>query len=253
LKTAFARDGKFLQHDDCVRPDSSPESHAKLKTGSSALGSGHRRNSSHNHDCASWTNARIRTAVAKHVSRAKAVIGRQANGGARSLYHGPRSVRPATELVESHPIVRSVEYRDLGLTERAVFADASAGCVSPPELRQIPAADFGSLEGAAGKSIHAKLNVDQAVGHQPWPIPVGCSGSASCCISSTAMKAAGQPSRGHRPPMYRRRAWRRTFGFFRDVYRNVMDKGSWTSPSRPRARTRGQTGRQCASTIAMSS
>src|SRR5712675_527824 len=67
LETAFSRDGKFYDHDDGVRPDSTPESLAKLKPvferpwGQVTAG-----NSSQITDGASWVILASEEAVAKH-------------------------------------------------------------------------------------------------------------------------------------------------------------------------------------------
>src|SRR6201995_5990144 len=73
--TAFARDGKFYDHDDGVRPDSSQESLAKLKPvferpwGQVTAG-----NSSQITDGASWVILASEEAVTKHDLKPKAVI-----------------------------------------------------------------------------------------------------------------------------------------------------------------------------------
>ena len=91
VETAFARDGKFYDHDDGVRPDSTPESLAKLKPvferpwGQVTAG-----NSSQITDGASWVILASEEAVAKHGLTPKAVIRRQPMVGARSRHHGPR-------------------------------------------------------------------------------------------------------------------------------------------------------------------
>src|ERR1700742_4587336 len=75
LETAFARDGKFYDHDDGVRPDSSSETLAKLKPvferpwGQVTAG-----NSSQITDGASWTILASEDVVRKHGLTPKAVI-----------------------------------------------------------------------------------------------------------------------------------------------------------------------------------
>ena len=75
VETAFARDGKFYDHDDGVRPDSTPETLAKLKPvferpwGQVTAG-----NSSQITDGASWVILASEKAVAKHGLTPKAVI-----------------------------------------------------------------------------------------------------------------------------------------------------------------------------------
>jgi acetyl-CoA C-acetyltransferase len=75
VETAFARDGKFYDHDDGVRPDSTPETLAKLKPvferpwGQVTAG-----NSSQITDGASWVILASEQAAAKHGLTPKAVI-----------------------------------------------------------------------------------------------------------------------------------------------------------------------------------
>src|SRR5213078_1024219 len=75
VETAFARDGKFYDHDDGVRPDSSAETLAKLKPvferpwGQVTAG-----NSSQITDGASWVILASENAVAKYGLTPKAVI-----------------------------------------------------------------------------------------------------------------------------------------------------------------------------------
>src|SRR2546430_14655065 len=75
LETAFSRDGKFYDHDDGVRPDSTPESLAKLKPvferpwGRVTAG-----NSSQITDGASWVILASEEAVVKHGLTPKAAI-----------------------------------------------------------------------------------------------------------------------------------------------------------------------------------
>src|SRR6201999_3855824 len=75
VEAAFARDGKFYDHDDGVRPDSTPEKLATLKPvferpwGQVTAG-----NSSQITDGASWVILASEEAVAKHGLTPKAVI-----------------------------------------------------------------------------------------------------------------------------------------------------------------------------------
>jgi acetyl-CoA C-acetyltransferase len=75
VETAFARDGKFYDHDDGVRPDSTAESLARLRPvferpwGKVTAG-----NSSQITDGASWVILASEEAVAKHGLTPKAVI-----------------------------------------------------------------------------------------------------------------------------------------------------------------------------------
>src|SRR5262249_59112286 len=75
VEIAFSRDGKFYDHDDGVRPDSTPESLAKLKPvferpwGQVTAG-----NSSQITDGASWVILASEEAVARHGLQPKADI-----------------------------------------------------------------------------------------------------------------------------------------------------------------------------------
>ena len=106
VETAFARDGKFYDHDDGVRPDSTPETLAKLKPvferpwGQVTAG-----NSSQITDGASWTILASEEAVAKARPDAEGRDRRQPVVGARSLHHGPRSGAVGDRALEAQQAV----------------------------------------------------------------------------------------------------------------------------------------------------
>ena len=91
VETAFARDGKFYDHDDGVRPDSTPEKLAKLKPvferpwGQVTAG-----NSSQITDGASWVILASEEAVAKHGLTPKAVIVDSQWAALDPSHHGAR-------------------------------------------------------------------------------------------------------------------------------------------------------------------
>ena len=106
VETAFARDGKFYDHDDGVRPDSTPETLAKLKPvferpwGQVTAG-----NSSQITDGASWTILASEEAVAKHGLTPKAVIVDSQWSALDPSHHGPRPGAVGDRAVEAQQIV----------------------------------------------------------------------------------------------------------------------------------------------------
>src|SRR6201984_2299184 len=75
VETAFARDGKFYDHDDGVRPDSTPETLAKLRpVFERPWGQGTAGDSSQITDGACWTILASEEAVRKHGLVSRAVI-----------------------------------------------------------------------------------------------------------------------------------------------------------------------------------
>ena len=141
VETAFARDGKFYDHDDGVRPDSSPEKLAKLKPvferpwGQVTAG-----NSSQITDGASWTILASEDAVAKHGLTPKAVIVDSQWSALDPSIMGLGPVLSATELLKRNKFSLA-GYRDLGI-ERGV-RHPSAGLPGRLERREILPRDFG--------------------------------------------------------------------------------------------------------------
>src|SRR5665213_941128 len=172
VETAFARDGKFYDHDDGVRPDSSVENLAKLKPvferpwGQVTAG-----NSSQITDGASWVILASEDAVAKHGLTPKAVI--------------LDSQWSATELLKRNELtLQDVETWELN----EAFATQVLGCLAAWNDDKFCREILG-LEGAAGEIDRARLNVDGgaiSLGH-----PVGCSGNRIVLHLVNAMKRLG--------------------------------------------------------------
>ena len=135
VETAFARDGKFYDHDDGVRPDSTPESLAKLKPvferpwGKVTAG-----NSSQITDGASWVILASEEAVAKHGLTPKAAILDSQWSALDPGIMGLGPVLSASELLKRNELTL-VRYRDLGI-ERGV-CDAGAGLSCRLERRKV--------------------------------------------------------------------------------------------------------------------
>ena len=91
VETAFARDGKFYDHDDGVRPDSTPETLGKTEAGVRApLGQGHRRQFLADHRRRVLGDPRLRRGRRQARPDAEGGHSRQPVVGARSRHHGPR-------------------------------------------------------------------------------------------------------------------------------------------------------------------
>ena len=106
VETAFARDGKFYDHDDGVRPDSSPETLRKTKAGvRAALGPGHRRQFVADHRWRVVDHPRLGRRGRETRADAKGCHRRQPVVGARSLDHGPRPGAVGDRTVEAQQIV----------------------------------------------------------------------------------------------------------------------------------------------------
>ena len=187
VETAFARDGKFYDHDDGVRPDSTPESLAKLKPvferpwGKVTAG-----NSSQITDGASWVILASEEAVAKHGLTPKAVIVDSQWSALDPGIMGLGPVLSATELLKRNELTLG-GYRDLGI-ERGV-RDAGAGLSRRLERRKVLPRDSRPRRRGRARSTRAKLNVDGgaiSLGH-----PVGCSGNRIVLHLVNAMKRLG--------------------------------------------------------------
>ena len=203
VETAFARDGKFYDHDDGVRPDSSPESLAKLKPvferpwGQVTAG-----NSSQITDGASWTILASEEAVAKHGLTPKAVIIDSQWSALDPSIMGLGPVLSATELLKRN----SLSLADIETWElNEAFATQVLGCLAAWNDEKFCREILG-LDGAAGQIDHAKLNVDGgaiSLGH-----PVGLQRQPHRAASRQCDEAARHQAR-HRHRMHRRRAGRR--------------------------------------------
>jgi acetyl-CoA C-acetyltransferase len=186
VETAFARDGKFYNHDDGVRPDSSPETLAKLKPvferpwGQVTAG-----NSSQITDGACWTILASEEAVRKHGLTPKAVIIDSHWSALDPSIMGLGPVLSATELLKrNHLSLGDIETWELN----EAFATQVLGCLAAWNDEKFCREILG-LDGAAGQIDRAKLNVDGgaiSLGH-----PVGCSGNRIVLHLVNAMKRLG--------------------------------------------------------------
>ena len=106
VETAFARDGKFYDHDDGVRPDSTPETLGKTEAGvRAALGPGHRRQFLADHRRRVLDHPGVGRGGQEARSDAEGRDRRQPVVGARSLDHGPRSGAVGDRAFEAQQIV----------------------------------------------------------------------------------------------------------------------------------------------------
>lgn len=186
LETAFARDGRFYDHDDGVRPDSSMESLAKLKPvferpwGQVTAG-----NSSQITDGACWTILASEDAVIKHGLEPKAMIIDSQWSGLDPSVMGLGPVLSATELLKRNKLsLQDIETWELN----EAFATQVLGCLAAWEDEKFCREVLG-LEGAAGAIDRARLNVDGgavSLGH-----PVGTSGNRIVLHLVNAMKRLG--------------------------------------------------------------
>jgi acetyl-CoA C-acetyltransferase len=186
VETAFARDGRFYDHDDGVRPDSTPEQLAKLKPvferpwGQVTAG-----NSSQITDGASWVILASEDAVAKHGLKPKAVILDSQWSALDPSIMGLGPVLSATALLKRNQLsLGEVETWELN----EAFATQVLGCLAAWNDEKFCREILG-LDGAAGRIDHEKLNVDGgaiSLGH-----PVGTSGNRIVLHLVNAMHRLG--------------------------------------------------------------
>ncbi|WP_316219291.1 acetyl-CoA C-acetyltransferase [Bradyrhizobium sp. SZCCHNR2026] len=186
VETAFARDGKFYDHDDGVRPDSTAESLAKLRPvferpwGQVTAG-----NSSQITDGASWVILASEDAVAKHGLSPKAVILDSQWSALDPSIMGLGPVLSATALLKRNNFaLQDVETWELN----EAFAAQVLGCLAAWQDERFCREVLG-LDGAAGSIDRARLNVDGgaiSLGH-----PVGTSGNRIVLHLVNAMKRLG--------------------------------------------------------------
>src|SRR5579859_2458488 len=186
VETAFARDGKFYDHDDGVRPDSTPEKLATLKPvferpwGQVTAG-----NSSQITDGASWTILASEEAVTKHGLTPKAVIVDSHWAALDPSIMGLGPVMSATELLKRNKLaLGDIETWELN----EAFATQVLGCLAAWNDDKFCREVLG-LDGAAGQIDQSKLNVDGgaiSLGH-----PVGTSGNRIVLHLVNAMKRLG--------------------------------------------------------------
>jgi acetyl-CoA C-acetyltransferase len=186
LEIAFSRDGKFFDHDDGVRPDSTAESLAKLRPvferpwGQVTAG-----NSSQITDGASWVILASEEAVVKHKLTPKAAIIDSQWSALDPSIMGLGPVLSATALLRRNDIsLQDVETWELN----EAFATQVLGCLAAWNDEKFCKEVLG-LDGAAGELDRAKLNVDGgaiSLGH-----PVGTSGNRIVLHLVNAMKRLG--------------------------------------------------------------
>jgi len=186
LETAFSRDGKFYDHDDGVRPDSTPESLAKLNPvferpwGQVTAG-----NSSQITDGASWVILASEDAVVKHGLTPKAAIVDSQWSALDPSIMGLGPVLSATALLKRNDLaLQDVETWELN----EAFATQVLGCLAAWNDGKFCKEVLG-LDGAAGEIDRARLNVDGgaiSLGH-----PVGTSGNRIVLHLVNAMKRLG--------------------------------------------------------------
>jgi acetyl-CoA C-acetyltransferase len=186
VETAFARDGKFYDHDDGVRPDSTPETLAKLRPvfeppwGQVTAG-----NSSQITDGASWVILASEEAVAKHGLKPKAVILDSQWAALDPSIMGLGPVLSATALLKRNDLsLQDIETWELN----EAFATQVLGCLAAWNDERFCKEILG-LDGAAGQIDQSRLNVDGgaiSLGH-----PVGTSGNRIVLHLVNAMKRLG--------------------------------------------------------------
>jgi acetyl-CoA C-acetyltransferase len=186
VETVFSRDGKFFDHDDGVRPDSTPESLSKLKPvferpwGQVTAG-----NSSQITDGASWVILASDEAVARHGLTPKAAIVDSHWAALDPSIMGLGPVMSATPLLARNNLtIGDVETWELN----EAFATQVLGCLAAWNDDEF-CRDILGLDGAAGEIDRDRLNVDGgaiSLGH-----PVGTSGNRIVLHLVNAMKRLG--------------------------------------------------------------
>ncbi|HXI09067.1 MAG: acetyl-CoA C-acetyltransferase [Bradyrhizobium sp.] len=186
VETAFSRDGKFFDHDDGVRPDSTPESLARLRPvferpwGQVTAG-----NSSQITDGASWVILASEEAVVKHKLTPKAAIIDSQWSALDPSIMGLGPVLSATALLKRNELtLQDIETWELN----EAFATQVLGCLAAWNDEKFCKEVLG-LDGAAGELDRSKLNIDGgaiSLGH-----PVGTSGNRIVLHLVNAMKRLG--------------------------------------------------------------
>ena len=187
VETAFARNGKFYDHDDGVRPDSTVEKLSTLKPAfERPWGKVTAGNSSQITDGASWLIVASEDAVKKHGLEPKAVIVDSEWAALDPTIMGLAPVLSATELLKQHHLGLG----DVDLWEiNEAFAAQVLACLAAWEDEHF-CRDVLGLDGAAGVIDRARLNVDGgaiALGH-----PVGTSGNRIVLHLVNAMRRLGK-------------------------------------------------------------
>ncbi|MEZ5763496.1 MAG: acetyl-CoA C-acetyltransferase [Xanthobacteraceae bacterium] len=187
VEPAFARDGKFYDHDDGVRPDSSIDKLAQLKPAfERPWGKVTAGNSSQITDGASWVIVASEQAMKQHGLTPKAVILDSQWSALDPSIMGLGPVLAVTELMKRN----GMRLDDIDLLElNEAFAAQVLGCLAAWESDKF-CRDILGLDAAAGTFDRAKLNVDGgaiACGH-----PVGASGNRITLHLVNAMKRLGK-------------------------------------------------------------
>ncbi len=186
VETAFARDGRFYDHDDGVRPDSSVDKLARLKPAfERPWGQVTPGNSSQITDGASWVILASEQAVTQHGLTPKAVIVDSHWSALDPTVMGLGPVLSATELLKRHGLaLHDIETWELN----EAFATQVLGCLAAWNDEKF-CREVLHLDGVAGELDRARLNVDGgaiSLGH-----PVGCSGNRIVLHLVNAMKRLG--------------------------------------------------------------
>jgi acetyl-CoA C-acetyltransferase len=186
VEVAFARDGKFYDHDNGVRPDSSMDKLAKLRPAfERPWGQVTPGNSSQITDGACWTILASEDAVAKHGLKPKAVIKDSAWAGLDPGIMGFGPVLSSTELLKRHNLrLQDIETWELN----EAFAAQVLACLAAWNDEKF-CRDVLGLDGPAGQIDRTKLNVDGgaiSLGH-----PVGTSGNRIVLHLVNAMHRLG--------------------------------------------------------------
>ncbi|MDX5394080.1 MAG: acetyl-CoA C-acetyltransferase [Caulobacteraceae bacterium] len=188
LEPAFSRDGELYDHDDGVRPDSSPDKLAKLKPAfEPPFGKVTAGNSSQITDGATWVVLASEQAVETHglTPLAEIVDSRWSALDPRVMGLGP--VLCSTQLLRA----REMTLADVPLWEiNEAFAAQVLACLAAwqdPGFRE----DVLGLDRDFGQIDRERLNVDGGaigLGH-----PVGASGARIVLHLANAMRRLGQP------------------------------------------------------------
>lgn len=186
VEVAFDRKGKFYDHDDGVRADSSMERLAKLRPAfERPWGQVTPGNSSQITDGACWTILASEDAVHKYGLKPKAVIVDSAWAGLDPKVMGFGPVLSATKLLKKHNLVLN----DIDTWEiNEAFAAQVLACLAAWKDEKF-CRDILGLDGAAGELDRTRLNVDGgaiSLGH-----PVGTSGNRIVLHLVNAMKRLG--------------------------------------------------------------
>ncbi len=186
IEPAFARDGAVFDHDDGVRPDSTPEALAKLKPAfERPWGKVTPGNSSQITDGASWVILASEDAVKQHNLQPKAIILDSEWSALDPSVMGLGPVYCATAIMKRHQL----NLGDVDLWElNEAFAAQVLGCLAAWEDAEF-CRDALGLDAPAGRIARDRLNVDGGaigVGH-----PVGASGNRIVLHLVNAMKRLG--------------------------------------------------------------